>query len=192
MDINNFGPYDAAVWGNVSSYLTLAVTSISLYLIWRTLRAQFNAGKDTKTMADIERERHKMEIRPFFITSMNGSPQYIPNEEAPKSLRLSLLFKNGSNYKAKNVSMEISNQGWSKQHGTGELVNEVLPGRTTSVQLEGPLNISDTKGHFKAFLEIQVIINFTDASNNPCQHTASIHLNFGTFTIFDRETQNID
>lgn len=53
--INNFGPFEADVWGTVSDWMTVIVAGFTAFLIWRTFRSQLEVSRTQRDLLEIER-----------------------------------------------------------------------------------------------------------------------------------------
>jgi hypothetical protein len=66
MDLNNFGPFQADVWGTFSDWIMIIVTGITAYYLYRTLQSQKEVSILQKKITDIESYKHRMGILPRF------------------------------------------------------------------------------------------------------------------------------
>nr|WP_121269850.1 hypothetical protein [Pedobacter schmidteae] len=64
MDLNNFGPFSAEVWGTFSDWMMVVVIAVTGFLIWLTFRSQTRVQKLQQISAGIEQSRYESEIRP--------------------------------------------------------------------------------------------------------------------------------
>jgi len=64
MAINNFGPFNAEVWGTVSDWVVVAVTTTTAFFIYRTFRSQISVQRNQQYITDIEGERFRIEYKP--------------------------------------------------------------------------------------------------------------------------------
>lgn len=65
MDINNFGPFNAEVWGTVSDWSIAFITIITALLLYSTFKSQINVQKNQQRITDIESERFRIEYKPI-------------------------------------------------------------------------------------------------------------------------------
>jgi len=61
--INNFGPFEADVWGTVSDWALVIVTALTAIFIYRTFRAQLNVTEDQSELLKIERIKLREQFR---------------------------------------------------------------------------------------------------------------------------------
>jgi hypothetical protein len=94
IDVNNFGPFDANVWGTVSDVFIVIVTAITAVYLYRTLKSQILVQKMQQSLTDIENERYRVEYKPVFEL-VPVSVKEIKNDEdrteSNISFKLSLL-----------------------------------------------------------------------------------------------------
>jgi hypothetical protein len=58
MDVNNFEPFYAEVWGTVSDWLMLIVTTFTLYFLYKNLEAQKKALQTQIEVSEVEAKNH--------------------------------------------------------------------------------------------------------------------------------------
>ena len=73
IDINNFGPFHADVWGTFSDWVMILVTIatfiallITLFLHRQKLKSQTDVQANQDKITEIEQKRFKFQIRPEF------------------------------------------------------------------------------------------------------------------------------
>jgi hypothetical protein len=66
MDVNNFGPFQAEVWGTYSDWIMVLVTIVTAIFLWRTLNSQMIVQKLQQQTTNIENERFRLEVKPNF------------------------------------------------------------------------------------------------------------------------------
>jgi hypothetical protein len=66
MDVNNWGPFQANVWGTFADYCMVAVTGYTLYYLRKTLKSQQHVQEDQNRIANIEQSRYEKETKPNF------------------------------------------------------------------------------------------------------------------------------
>ncbi len=73
IDINNFGPFHAEVWGTFADWMMIVVTFatltaliITLFLQRQTLKSQTSVQANQDKITEIEQKRFKFQIRPEF------------------------------------------------------------------------------------------------------------------------------
>jgi hypothetical protein len=89
MDINNFGPFRADVWGSFSDWVMVGVTSLTAIYLIKTFRSQKKVQLLQQSITDIENERYRIEYLPKFeITTVN-----IVNATIETGIRSTVHFK---------------------------------------------------------------------------------------------------
>jgi hypothetical protein len=58
--------FNSDVWGTVSDWVMVSVTSITAYYLYQTLKAQKDVQRDQRTLTEIEVFRHRESIKPVF------------------------------------------------------------------------------------------------------------------------------
>jgi len=66
MHINNFGPFQADVWGTVSDWIMIGVTTGTAIFLYLTLKSQQKVQKLQQSITDIESYRFRESIKPEF------------------------------------------------------------------------------------------------------------------------------
>lgn len=66
MEIINFGPFNADVWGTVSDWVMTVVTAITAIFLWLTLKSQSQVQKDQQEITKIEQFNHRRQLLPSF------------------------------------------------------------------------------------------------------------------------------
>jgi len=94
--INNIGPFNAAVWGNVSDWVMVIVTAITAGFVWWTLDAQ-------RAMLEIEQSRRLTEARPKFAATATSWL----NTQNKMILRIDVYLKKND---AKQVNIDFSEE----------------------------------------------------------------------------------
>jgi len=61
MDINNFGPVNAEVWGTVSDWVMVGVTGLTAFFLWKTLKSQLKVQEAQLKITQIENQRFIMD-----------------------------------------------------------------------------------------------------------------------------------
>jgi len=61
MNINNWVPFAAEVWGTVSDWAMVAVTALTAYFLVKTFRSQQKVQILQQDITDIEKERYRVE-----------------------------------------------------------------------------------------------------------------------------------
>lgn len=89
MNVNNWGPFNAEVWGTVSDWAMVAVTALTAYFLVKTFSSQQKVQMLQQTMTDIEKERYRVEYLPKFeIAAAN-----VNNATDGKTIRSTVHFK---------------------------------------------------------------------------------------------------
>lgn len=104
MDVNDFGPFQADVWGNVGDWVMIIVTIVTAYYLYQTLNSQNETMYLQKRITDIELHRHRLSIQPKFEVSFVRRD--INFENGISSGNFTLKFFN-TNRLARNVSIEV-------------------------------------------------------------------------------------
>lgn len=86
MDINNFGPFDAAVWGTVTDVIITAVTIITAVYLYKTFKSQIAVQKMQQSLTEIENERYRIEHKPIFEIVPSEIKEIGKKEQDSKSL----------------------------------------------------------------------------------------------------------
>lgn len=170
MDINNFGPFDSAVWGTVSDWTMVVVTFFTLlYLIktfiaqnyslgvqQQTLASQLSVQKDQNELTRIELERHRNEIKPI----LTGIPETL--HPLVFSNNASFDVRNSSDFPAYNITITASNPKWIIRLPY-EPLESLMPGRHFVAEF-----LIDTENEQSPeMLEGGLIhVNFSDKSGN--------------------------
>lgn len=122
MDINNFGPFNSGVWGTMSDWVTILVTSVTAYYLYRTLQSQKNLNILQEKAVNIEQERYNLLIR--------------PDVEVTHDLNTKTVFITPINRELINVDLEIVKVSDSVQNlasinaqdqGKNYLIGQKLP-----------------------------------------------------------------
>jgi hypothetical protein len=66
MNVNSLALLDASVWGTVSDWVMIAVTTGTLYFILRTFRSQLKVQQLQQQYTNIENEKFRLEVVPSF------------------------------------------------------------------------------------------------------------------------------
>jgi hypothetical protein len=70
--INNFGPFQADVWGTVSDWMIFLATSCTGLFIYFTLRSQTKVQNLQQELLIIEKGRYRKQFEPEFIVEGNN------------------------------------------------------------------------------------------------------------------------
>lgn len=71
MDINNFGPFHFEVWGAVSDWIMVIVTTLTAIFLYYSLKSQRAVQKMQQSITVIQLNEYLLKIRPDFECSMN-------------------------------------------------------------------------------------------------------------------------
>ncbi|MEJ2905077.1 hypothetical protein WAE58_21710 [Pedobacter panaciterrae] len=88
MDINNFGQFNAEVWGNVSDWAMIAVTLLTAVFLWFTLRSQTKVQDLQAKLTAIEQFKHRRLLFPRF--TLEGETN---QSEIGEEIRIIVKFK---------------------------------------------------------------------------------------------------
>jgi hypothetical protein len=66
LDINNFGPFEATVWGTVSEWSVVILTAVTAFFLIRTFKSQKAVQEIQQTQTKMANERYRIEFRPEF------------------------------------------------------------------------------------------------------------------------------
>jgi hypothetical protein len=78
-NINNFGPFNADVWGNVTDWLIFALTALTARYLYKTLQSQLEVQKQQEKSTAIENERFRFEHMPVFYSTTSPIQDYEAN-----------------------------------------------------------------------------------------------------------------
>lgn len=108
MDINHFGPFSPEVWGSVSDWAYIVVTTTTLYFIYRTFRSQLEVQRMQLKITNIENERYRVESLPVFEAEMMEDQPYQYDQVAdPLKLLVTIGFGLKKN-ECKNLKLIVS------------------------------------------------------------------------------------
>ncbi|MEO7214903.1 hypothetical protein [Mucilaginibacter sp.] len=97
--------FSAEVWGTVSDWFIVAVTSLTAFYLYKTLKSQQEVQKTQNELFTIESIRFKESIKP--ILKYTGTTQLMhPGDKTKKILTVEVLNETSSN--ALNISKIIS------------------------------------------------------------------------------------
>ena len=107
MDINNFGPFNADVWGSVSDWFVALVTLTTAYYLYKTLKSQLKVQELGQTALEFERIRVTRETRPEF--KVNVSEVFIDQyEDGEPKINVAVQFINIAPHSAFNVDVRVA------------------------------------------------------------------------------------
>jgi hypothetical protein len=89
MDVNNFGPFDADVWGTFSDWIIAAATVGSIILLVKTLRSQTSVQILQLRVTRIENEKFRVENLPKFEIKISN---VVYGDTTQERFELSVLF----------------------------------------------------------------------------------------------------
>lgn len=108
MDINHFGSLLPEVWGTVSDWVYIVVTTATLYFIYRTFRSQIEVQRMQLKMTSIENERYRVESLPVFEAEMmEDEPNQLNKSADPMKLFVTIGFGLKKN-ECKNLKLKVS------------------------------------------------------------------------------------
>jgi hypothetical protein len=116
MNINNWGPFDAGVWGTVSDWAMVIVTLGTAIVLVKTLRSQKEGQRLQQFITDIESERYRIEYLPKFEIAAGN----INNVVIGATIRSTVHFK------LKLLENEAKEVNVIGKHGTGRIQNILI------------------------------------------------------------------
>lgn len=105
MDINHFGPFSPEVWGSVSDWIYIIVTTATLYFIYRTFRSQLQVQQMQLKITTIENERYRLENLPIFKAEILEDQ---PNESTEINQMLICIGFGLKNSECRNVELTVT------------------------------------------------------------------------------------
>ncbi|WDF57210.1 hypothetical protein [Mucilaginibacter sp. KACC 22063] len=105
MNINHFGPFSPDVWGSVSDWVYIIVTTATLYFIYRTFRSQLEVQRMQLRITDIENERYRQETLPVFYAEILEDQPNQPSD--PNHMLVSIGF-GLKKHECKNVKLTVA------------------------------------------------------------------------------------
>ncbi|MCX2481567.1 hypothetical protein OQY15_20875 [Pedobacter sp. MC2016-15] len=120
MNINNFGAFDAEVWGTVSDWGVFFVTAGTGILVYLTLRSQNKVLKSQQEtlssqlkVQQIEQARFQSEVVPSFSSTMGRVDTEInPENEDKTRTHLGFSIKNIAKNSIKDIDIKVSDTNW--------------------------------------------------------------------------------
>jgi len=165
MNINNFGPFNADVWGSVSDWAMVAVTFYTLRYLRDTLKSQKDVQSLQQENTRIEQYKHRSSLKPTFaldaVTFKDDTIEQLVN------LIVKFTFKANDNPAFK-LSLKDSefNKGWQVRFNINSQRN-VLKGDEFSFYAGFQVQMRDNMYADT----ITFILNYNDADrNNYNQH----------------------
>lgn len=161
IDINNFGPFEYAVWGSVSDWIMIVVTGLTAYFLWRTLESQKEVQQAQNLLTKIEHARYRREIEPRFELLKPEIEIYAEGEQLQAPLVI-FAFKLNNN-QALDVKIEVklvgknSQKRWRFDELT-KYYDKVLA--LDEVMIDGDYNDDQYKGTVRLIVNFQ--LTFTD------------------------------
>jgi len=124
MDLFKF-PFPSDVWGTVSDWVMVSVTSLTALYLFKTLKSQQDVQRTQNELFKIESLRFKESIKP--ILKYSGSTDIMkPGEENKKILTIEVINETNS------IALEIS---------------KIVSKNEQSRQIFIPISFSDTRNH---------------------------------------------
>ncbi|WP_158795882.1 hypothetical protein [Pedobacter sp. L105] len=96
MDINNFGPFASDVWGTISDWAMVIVTTLTAYYLWKTLKSQLVVQESQVKVTRIESERYRRESLPLFKLSCTTLAPIIDGNNISLNPRLVIKMEENS------------------------------------------------------------------------------------------------
>ena len=116
MDLNNFGPFDAQVWGTFSDWILIIVTGLTVIYLIRTFHSQ-------QELKRIEIKRYIESIKPNIVISIL-EPDILP-AKGNYVAELSIIIKN-TNGVARNAELVIHSSHMSDWRFWIDVVDEEI------------------------------------------------------------------
>jgi hypothetical protein len=115
MNINNFGPFDPAVWGTISDWVVILIYIVTGCIVYKTLKSQLVLQQLQQKQIDVLLFNHKKESKPEFELSISDSDKsllhmvYEMGYGFDEDYLLNFNFKLKYN-QAKNISLIIEDE----------------------------------------------------------------------------------
>lgn len=77
MILHNIFFFSAEIWGTVSDWVMIVVTGISLYFLWKTLQSQLEVQSTQTSLAEYEKYKFLLLIKPTFNTTVEWEDDYL-------------------------------------------------------------------------------------------------------------------
>ena len=135
-DVNNFGPFNAEVWGTTSDWFMFAVTGITAIYLIKTFRSQKEVQRLQQEVTSIEIARHKSEIMPIFKVELADSC-FVKEKAGVLSIQADFRVKLERSNVANDLKLILNfkNQDkWAVNPECKLLFNQFLPSYTTYVE----------------------------------------------------------
>jgi len=167
MNLNNFGPFKADVWGTVSDWTYVLVAAVTGFLIWRTLRSQQRVQSLQQRLTEIESHRFRESIKPKFdlkIKSTKEITQIPDHQTLDVSFTLSAI-----NHVAIDVAVDIqavNDFDFRPDSGLPQKYDKIIPG--VSPILKGTANYPSENHKEKGSIlfNFDVIFEYQDSFEN--------------------------
>ncbi len=140
-------PFPAEVWGTVSDWVMIVVTSLTALFLYNTLRSQKDVQKAQNKLLEIEQLRLREDFKPLFQYTLFQDAEAIkrlPRDLTCNEQLISISVKNKSEYRALNVKANYTETNCVKQ-------------------MIETLNPKDIDGENKFSLHF-IVANFTEGS----------------------------
>lgn len=95
-------PFIADVWGTVSDWVMIAVTGLTAYFLYKTLRSQTKIQKMQQKITDIEDFKFKSSLMPKFVVKGN-TPHYPSNTN--EAIKADYWLELSNENQAKNIKI---------------------------------------------------------------------------------------
>ncbi|MGZ3758114.1 MAG: hypothetical protein ACXVAY_06940 [Mucilaginibacter sp.] len=124
MNINHFGPFAPEVWGSVSDWVYIIVTTATLYFIYRTFMAQLEVQRMQLKITNIENEWYRKESLPIFEAEVLEDQPGQPTDADKLLVSIGFGLKNSEckNLKLTVTSHMAKNLKWNHLAGNFQYV----------------------------------------------------------------------
>jgi hypothetical protein len=169
MDIFKF-PLLAEIWGTVSDWVMIAVTSITAYFLWKTLKSQKEVQQAQNSLLKIEQLRFREDFKPNLKYSRAEVQMHI---DEPDKKVICIVVRNISLNPALNVNANH---------------NYEIDNKTKQIFFKPSIR---TLTHDGKFLELYFIVNYKKDEHLNCQIYFTVEYEdvagtkYGQMVIFD-------
>jgi len=110
MDINNFGPFDPAIWGTASDWIMIAVTFFTAIYLVKTFKSQEKIQELQEQLHNYESVRFINEMQPTFYAQSSYSDGETINDGEDLKHVMHLYLTNTSKGTAKDIRVSFFDQ----------------------------------------------------------------------------------
>lgn len=87
MNVNDFGPFDPNIWGHVSEWLMVIVTSLTAFYLYKTLKSQLEVQQIQNELLKLESLKLKESVKPLLKYS-GSTDKFKSTDENQKILTI--------------------------------------------------------------------------------------------------------